>query len=229
MKTVIKPFLITLLTLNVFISCDSVFVVDRHSYVQAYTEYSNELEVFNVSPQQGLFDFVVAAKPAGRYANIRSRGNDKVWFDELCQRNGDVSYENTKRKVGYDWVYEYHPCCITPDLFSVELLTERDYDTNHPAGSSVSDCMEVSFQSADYFIREGYPKEKEDAYTGLTTKLLKDVVPEDLKLLVGPEYLFKFRIVNLPQQPQAIHTFHIICKDVYGRMIKGRIDFSLTE
>lgn len=212
------------LVLPTLLSCNSVFVVERNSYVQEYTEYSDQLEAYLVDSGQGLFDFTVSLRRSGRYANIRSKGEDKKWFDELCLQNGDVSYVNSQ-KVGYDWVYVFIPCCITPDISTIDVITQVDFDKNHPSGSSVADCLDVTFQSAYNFIRQGYPKDQEDAYTGRVTKALKDVSPEDLKLLERPESLFKCKFTTKPQDPQGTYPLTIICTDVNGRSITGYLDY----
>ena len=212
------------LVLPTLLSCNSVFVVERNSYVQEYTEYSDQLEAYLVDSGQGLFDFTVSLRRSGRYANIRSKGEDKEWFDELCLQYGDVLYVNTQ-KVGYDWVYVFSPCCITPDITAVDVITQVDFDKNHLSGSSIADCLDVKFKSAYNFIRQGYPKSQEDAYTGIITKPLKDVRPEDLILLAGPESLFNFKFTTKPQDPQGTYPLTIICTDVNGRSITGYLDY----
>ena len=205
-------------------ACHGGFRINRTSYVQAYTEYSARLLVNLQTKDNSVTGFYVSAIPQGRYADIRSEGEDKEWFDELCEQHSDISYNYSGPNIGYDWVYEFYPWCISPDISAVDVITERYFDNNHPAGSSIADCLDVTFESANRFIQEGYPKGRENDHIGIITKVLKDVLPEDLVLLVNVEHLLTFSFRTYPEDTET-YLLRIVCNDVNGRQITGTLDY----
>ena len=44
----------------------------------------------------------------------------------------------------------------TPDIVSIDVYSMDDFDSAHPAGSSLNDCITFEFESAKDFIESGY-------------------------------------------------------------------------
>jgi len=115
------------------------------SYIQKY----NEINGFYFRQDgESRFNFI----GSGRSASIKSTGKDKVWFDWICYENGDFTYSREVRLTyGIPYVSAY-----TPDILSIDVYCEDDFDTSHPAGSSLNDCITFEFESAKKFIEGGY-------------------------------------------------------------------------
>ena len=103
------------------------------SYIQEYKEI-NGFHFWQVVP--GSFRFI----GSGRSASIKSTGEDKVWFDRICHENGDFTYSREVRLMyGMPGINAY-----TPDIVSIDVYCEDDFDSAHPAGSSLNDCMYIA-------------------------------------------------------------------------------------
>ena len=130
-------------------------------------------------------------------------------YDSLCDKYGDTEYNE---KVYYLVTFE-EPSRNASDLLSVKVYSDRDFDAEHPAGSSLADIIRFLSCSPKEYIASGYKslyrydpelvspgfrstwgyyygrpdKEKSEYYP--VDKMLCDIVPEDLMLL-GPDVAY---------------------------------------
>ena len=137
---------------------------------------------------------------------FRSRWDEK--YRDLCRKHGDVGYN---RKIAYlsgrNVVYN------ASDLLSVKVYSDRDFDAEHPAGSSLADIIRFLSCSPKEYIASGYKSlyrydpelvspgfrstwgyyygrpDKETSEYYPVDKMLCDIVPEDLMLL-GPDVAY---------------------------------------
>ena len=144
----------------------------------------------------------------GRSASIKSTGEDKVWFDWICYENGDFTYGREVRLMyGMPGI-----CAYTPNVASIDVYCEDDFDASHPAGSSINEYVKIEYRHAGDYIASGY---KDPPYPNLRIqkRQLSEITPEDLRvLLFGPELLF----VTKPEKI-GIHPLKIVMRTTDGK------------
>ena len=153
--------------------CSSHEDIWTDSYIERYDEI-NGLRIHQLT--FGSITFI----GSGRYASIKSTGEDKTWFDRICHENGDFTYGRKVRLLyGMTDVRAY-----TPDIVSIDVYCEDDFDSAHPAGSSLNDCITFEYNSAKSFIESGYPNADAVYMMPIQEKLLSELAPEDLKIML---------------------------------------------
>lgn len=172
------------------------------SYVEAYHEI-NDLRIHQC--QLGSITFI----GSGRSASIKSTGEDKAWFDRICHENGDFTYSREVRLMyGMPGINAY-----TPDIVSIDVCCEDDFDSSHPAGSSLNDYIKIKYRSVWSYIAAGYTGPDPYPELRVKTRQLSEITPEDMRiLLVDPELHF----VTKPEKP-GVHSLKIVMKMSDGR------------
>ncbi len=178
------------------ISCNRVDYYQADSYVGRYDDLTKITLVRN-DGDAVCIDVKSDFDAQGCYGP----GDEK--YSDLCRKHGDVGYN---RKIAYlsgrDVVYN------ASDLLSVKVYSDRDFDAEHPAGSSLADIVRFLSCSPKEYIASGYKSMYSydaaslsevfvttwaycyywgrDAYEcHPIDKMLSDITPEDLVLL-GP-------------------------------------------
>ena len=170
------------------------------SYIEAYHEI-NGLRIHQIT--FGSITFI----GSGRSASIKSTGKDKVWFDWICYENGDFTYGREVRLMyGMPGIRAY-----TPNIASIDVYCEDDFDASHPAGSSINEYVKIEYRHAGDYIASGY---KDPPYPDLRIqkRQLSEITPEDLKVLLSAELLF----VTKPEK-LGIHPLKIVMKTADGK------------
>lgn len=184
------------------------------SYVEAYDEI-NGLRIHQFT--LGSITFI----GTGRSASIKSTGEDKVWFDRICHENGDFTYSREVCLMyGMPGINAY-----TPDIVSIDVLCEDDFDSSHPAGSSLNDYIKIKYRSVWSYIAAGYTGP--DPYPDLRvkTRQLSEITPEDMRiLLVGPELHF----VTKPEKP-GVHSLKIVMKMSDGKEYSDTFHYDFSK
>ncbi len=202
--------------LSVIVICGCTWGEDfwTDSYVQEY----HEINGFHFRQSgKSQFEFI----GSGRSASIKSTGDDKAWFDRICHENGDFTYSREVRLAdGITYV-----CAYTPDIVSIDVYSEDYFDSSHPAGSSLNDCMTFVFNSAKNFIENGYPNADLEYMMPARKKLLSELAPEDLKILLDDFCYLDFKV-----KPEKLvtHSITIVMKLSDGKEYSDsfRYDFS---
>ena len=190
-----------------------------------------------VSPEDGKpgdWDFTVDARSTRSIKQEDAEGEDKEFFDAVCEKYGDVGYDKKELKVyggGPDLRY------VTPDIHSVSILSDRDYDDSHPAGVSLSDCFEIYAYSLYPRLDSSW---REDIRSGL---LLSSVLPNDLKMLDIEHYkdyssnkyiqnkwicLMKLKVVKKPTLDK-VHNLTFELQDEYGKTHTSTLSYDFNN
>ena len=191
--------------------CSSHEDIWTDSYIEAY----HEINGFHFR-QSGTsrFNFI----GSGRSASIKSTGEDKVWFDWICYENGDFTYGREVRLMyGMPGTRAY-----TPDIVSIDVYSMDDFNSAHPAGSSLNDCITFEFESAKDFIESGYT---DAGSLAIQKKLLSELTPEDLKIL-----LWGFCYLDFKVKPEklVIHSMKIVMKMSDGKEYTDTFKYSFS-
>ena len=116
-------------------------------------------------------------------------------YHSLCIKHSDTSYE------GLDPYYD-NPAkqCFARDLSSIEFVCDRDFDTAHPAGTSLLDKMNYSASSLSRWIRNGYRLDTFQKECFIIDKKADTLEADDLSLLCYFN-MFQLQFTTSPAQP----------------------------
>lgn len=81
----------------------------------------------------------------------------KTRYDELCRAVTDMDYNRTVTHKDGSWFYGHR--FVSNRWTKIDLVSDRDYDAAHPAGTSLADILWVSTCTPLPYINSGY-KEK---------------------------------------------------------------------
>lgn len=137
-----------LLVLPILISgCDVVQYHKFRSYITTY--YDNQEFVLNVTDNGNIH---IEGIGGGWLCGWESEGREKVIYDSLCVLHNDMSY-NKKRDyiVSTNWGYSFKG-----DIASIDVVSNADFDEQHPANASLNDVMRMLSVSLYPYILSGY-------------------------------------------------------------------------
>jgi hypothetical protein len=161
-------------------SCDHSYPYYAESFINCYYEITGVSVKPSIYPSSNI-SFIALN---GRSGDLTSSGEDLEWYRSICAQNNDVTFN---REI---WLLLRMPetIALTPDMVSLEVTTNQDYDDLHPAGSSLNDCVMIEYWSAYPFIQAGYKPDKKDGWSYhpefYHKKLLSELQAEDLKIVL---------------------------------------------
>ena len=154
----IKSVFVSCLAAVLLISsgCDPVYeMIKCPSYVVCYVN----LDSINLSAESSDPQCIVINHgndlPIISYG-LRSTGEEKDRYDQLCQKHNDLSYNQyrslpTGPAIDYDSV-TYNEC----DFTEITVTADKDFDETHPAGENLADIVRFMSWSPYRFILSGY-------------------------------------------------------------------------
>ena len=157
-------------------------------------------------------------------------------YRTLCERYGDTTYYNADRGLYYMNYLEYFNY-LKYNITNIDVVSDADYDADHPAGTSLRDlCYLVTWSPREY-IASGYTEtydwsvrpyfipdgsfyiEDEGNHPMLIS--LDECTPEDL-VLIGNGYisgsLFLLLFKKAPDEGNALQKFTLTLTDERGRI-----------
>ncbi len=208
------PYVFALLLIN---ACSRPVEIWTRSYVQAYAQINGIEFRQYISLKNGEFEFIGSSVVG---SILDKRGKNRKWYDSVCERNQDISYNRivtlyTNNAVSIVGLY--------PDIESVEVRCLSAYDSAHAPGSLLNDYIYFGYKSAWPYISGAYTGEEPES-AELSWKLLSDVRPEDLKVIIPRCFL---RFEKLPEKLLS-HPMTISVRLSDGTVYKEefRYDFS---
>jgi hypothetical protein len=170
-------------------------------YIQVYYDGHIECMVANMDDSGPVIYFELFGtedNPIVSYSTS-SQGDKKAVYDSLCNKHSDYGYHGEDR-------YANEPLkkCYAKDIVSFDVVSNSDFDKNHPAGSSLKDIIVFDGYSPYRWIKSGYSGEPYFTHTRTTAD---KVVEDDLKLLCAIQ-LFTLRFSTIPTNSSA-HTLTI--------------------
>ena len=186
-KLMLKSLVIGALLLFVVSSCNKVYDHKMRSYVHEYCIIDS---VSVVAVEDTYRDLVHLELWPRMISGCNFLNRNVELYDEICRANGDMSYN----RVNYLILNIMEKRCITPNIASIEVVSDKDFDIKHPAGLPINDCIILSFTSAYDYVKNGY--KGEDPLDSRERKLISDLCPEDLKMLlcyygITPVFIFE--------------------------------------
>ena len=84
--------------------------------------------------------------------SFKSKGEEKKIYDELCKIHNDLSYNQKRSYIRFtDW-----GICSAIDFREIDVVSNKDFDSEHPAGKSLKDVVRFVSISPKQFIDSGY-------------------------------------------------------------------------
>ena len=147
MKKVIIGISATILIFAIFISCDKVETVKFRSYVTTYYDWNS---ILLKDTEEG--DILIYGSGGSFYCGWKSQGSEKDKYDNLCRLHNDMSYHTKRRFIAFpDWGEHYKN-----DITKIDIVSNADFDSEHKAGTSLSDIVRFLSVSPIKFIESGY-------------------------------------------------------------------------
>lgn len=103
------------------------------------------VEFSDYGTEEVMYDYRHAQKPE-EYAEKAGV------YESLCSRYKDTAYPKVHHLLPY-WCGRNYP---VNNIVSIAVVSDADYDSDHPAGSSLADICEVLTASPRDFIASGY-------------------------------------------------------------------------
>ena len=118
--------------------------------------------------------------------SYNSWGEEKYVYEELCVKHNDLEYDkrvpDPKALETGDGTYRM---VYWKDFVAIDVVSDRDFDTEHLAGSSLGDIVEYGGWSYWEYIKNNYTGREENYISGYVNDL-----PEDGLCLVKELFLY---------------------------------------
>ena len=149
-----RLILLSIAAVLLLLGCDRAKTVLFRSYINMY-DYSENIqlkitEAGNIAIYQKYTSEDDNIKTA--VYSFKSKGEEKKKYDELCKIHNDMSY-NQKRSYIVDPLWGK---CSAIDFKEIDVVSDKDFDAEHPAGTSLKDIVRFVSVSPKKFIDSGY-------------------------------------------------------------------------
>lgn len=132
--------------------CNKVYYYYSNSYILGYSYVSG----ISATPISGSdlpeIDIMVITED-WTSVTFRDEGKKKEEFETISKRHNDSGYN---RNVGLILDMITTQVCLYPDITSIIVNCDSDFDSTHPAGSSLNDLLSMPYHSYDEFVSSGY-------------------------------------------------------------------------
>ena len=236
MKKLIRSFIF----ISVFLlqGCDVMTYNTFTSYVTAYYDYDDiALSLTDNGNIRISYDTVSSHKEY----SWNSSGQNKVVYDSLCKVHNDLGYD---KKRGYiampDW-----GSCSTFDIAHIDVVSNANFDAQHPSGTSLNDLVYFISVSPKKYIDSGYnysydwanktpeifDKEQEmynfrnssesSNYNPINKKLSETAIDE---MVLLPAYYFGYLVFDSSPTTIKKHTLTVTFSLCNGKVISKTIE-----
>ncbi len=150
-----RLILLSIVTALLYQSCDRARYHVFRSYITEYS-YSENIQLKITSKGNIVIyrDYRNIEKNKIKTAtySFSSNGEEKKKYDELCKIHNDISYNQKKRYI----VDPLWGKCSAIDFQEIDVVSDKDFDAEHPAGTSLKDIVRFVSVSPKKFIDSGY-------------------------------------------------------------------------
>ena len=149
-----RLILLSIVAMLLYIGCDRAKTVLFRSYINMY-DYSENIqlkitEAGNIAIYQKYTSEDDNIKTASY--SFKSKGENKKIYDELCKIHNDLSYNQKRSYI----VAPLWGRCSAIDFREIDVISDKDFDAEHPAGTSLKDIVRFVSVSPKKFIDSGY-------------------------------------------------------------------------
>ncbi len=128
-------------------SCDRARYHVFKSYVTRYCKFE---DIGIDTTKAG--NIIIRGKGRVKHYSWRDEGGEKTTYEALCRKHNDLTY-NKKReyRLSPEW-----GVCSAVDFREIDVVSDKDFDAEHPAGTSLKDIVRFVSISPKKFIDSGY-------------------------------------------------------------------------
>ena len=124
----------------------------RRSFVMEFYKASGlELIIYPETNKALIFFGIIGETDDRRLCDYMDTGARQALYDELCLKYGDMTY-NREEFV----VYGSEPRFLAYSPVSIDIVSDVDFDAEHPAGTSLNDIVVFDAYSSKPYIDSGY-------------------------------------------------------------------------
>jgi len=135
------------LSIILVFSCDRVSEEKIRSYVVGFYDFNT---VWLELTEKG--NIALYWCDATEIVTFQSEGKESERYDLLCTKYNDLSYYKKTRYIVNIGCREY----ASNEITSIDVVSNVDFDVEHPAGSSLSDVVRLLSASPIRFIHSNY-------------------------------------------------------------------------
>ena len=142
-----RLILLSLVTALLYQSCDRARYHVFRSYITEYC-YSEDIDL--ATTKAG--NIIIRSNGVINRYSWKDKGEEKKKYEEFCRNHNDLTY-NKKRE------YQHSPewgVCSAVDFIEIDIVSNKDFDSEHPAGTSLKDIVRFVSVSPKKFIDSGY-------------------------------------------------------------------------
>ena len=142
-----RLILLSLVTALLYQSCDRARYHVFKSYVTRYCKFE---DIGIDTTKAG--NIIIRGKGRVKHYSWRDEGGEKTTYEALCRKHNDLTY-NKKReyRLSPEW-----GVCSAVDFREIDIVSNKDFDSEHPAGTSLKDIVRFVSVSPKKFIESGY-------------------------------------------------------------------------
>ena len=142
-----RLILLSLVTALLYQSCDRARYHVFRSYITEYC-YSEDIDL--ATTKAG--NIIIHSNGVIKRYSWKDKGEEKKKYEEFCRNHNDLTY-NKKRE------YRHSPewgVCSAVDFIEIDIVSNNNFDSEHPAGTSLKDIVRFVSISPKKFIDSGY-------------------------------------------------------------------------
>ena len=131
-------------------SCDVVETEKIRSFVVSYIE----IDSVRLDTDTG-YGIRIGRKDydnSNDWVNWKSTGDDKVKYDALCSKHNDMGYFKKVSYIAGPFSGHY----FMDDIYTIDIVSDKTFDSSHPAGVSLKDIVRFCSASPAPFIQSRY-------------------------------------------------------------------------
>ena len=142
-----RLILLSIVTALLYQSCDRARYHVFKSYVTRYCKFE---DIGIDTTKAG--NIIIRGKGRVKQYSWRDEGGEKTTYEALCRKHNDLTY-NKKReyRLSPEW-----GVCSAVDFREIDIVSDKDFDAEHPAGTSLKDIVRFVSISPKKFIDSGY-------------------------------------------------------------------------
>jgi len=142
-----RLILLSIVTALLYQSCDRARYHVFKSYVTRYCKFE---DIGIDTTKAG--NIIIRGKGRVKQYSWRDEGGEKTTYEALCRKHNDLTY-NKKReyRLSPEW-----GVCSAIDFKEIDIVSNKDFDAEHPAGTSLKDIVRFVSVSPKKFIDSGY-------------------------------------------------------------------------
>lgn len=153
-------------------------------------------------------------------------------FDSIAAKHNDTTYLRTFTMANMPGCLVSDdgglPSANLQDCLSIDILSDGDWDENHPAGTSLNDIVALQTKSYRQYIRSGYddtlfPDKDKSVFQDM---LLSEMTPQDYELTMSIDDKFFLKFKSRPTlDKEHMLTITFAFDDGRKRICGCRMDF----